>query len=105
MYKNRNALFHILGVIAFCYTQICSEHNINTIRHINLQPFSNKHLFVEHPIVLLRGVKLRHFFHPKCLGCLGCVICNSKSFHSFILKLRIMIVYTLKMCSFYFVHI
>ena len=39
------------------------------------------------------------------LGCLACVICNSKSFHSFIFKLCIMIVHTLKMCTFYFVHI
>ena len=30
--------------------KFCPEHNINTtcIRRINLQPFSNKHLFGEH---------------------------------------------------------
>ena len=39
------------------------------------------------------------------LGCLVCVICNSKSFPSFIFKLCQMIVHTLKMCTSYFVHI
>ena len=39
------------------------------------------------------------------LGCLVCVICNSKSFHYFILKFWLMVVHTLKMCTFYFVHI
>ena len=39
------------------------------------------------------------------LGCLVCVICNSNSFHSFIFKLCLMIVHTLKMCTSYFVHI
>ena len=38
-------------------------------------------------------------------GCLVCVICNSNSIHSFILKLCIMIAYTLKMCTLYFMHI
>ena len=38
------------------------------------------------------------------LGCLVCVICNSNSFHSFSFKLCLMIVHTLKMCTFYFVH-
>ena len=36
------------------------------------------------------------------LGCLVCVICRSEIFHSFILKHNIMIVHTLKMCTFYF---
>ena len=39
------------------------------------------------------------------LGCLVCVICNSKSFHSFLFKLCIMIVHILKMCTSHFVHI
>ena len=39
------------------------------------------------------------------MGCLVCVICNSNSFHSFIFKLCLMIVHTLKMCTSYFVHI
>ena len=54
----------------------------------------------------LMGVELRHFFYPKCLGgFLVCVICNSNSINSFIFKLCIMIVHTLKMCTSYFVHI
>ena len=39
------------------------------------------------------------------LGCLVCVICNSNSFHSFVFKLCLMIVHTLKMCTSCFVHI
>ena len=35
----------------------------------------------------------------------SCVICNSLSFYTFIFKLRIIIVQTLKMCTFYFVQI
>ena len=38
-------------------------------------------------------------------GCLVCAICNSNSIHSFIFKLCIMIVHTLKMCTLYFIHI
>ena len=38
-------------------------------------------------------------------GCLVSVICNSNSIHSFIFKLFIMIVHTLKMCTLYFMHI
>ena len=53
----------------------------------------------------LTGVKLRHFFHPKCLLCLVCVSCNSNNFHFFTFKLCIMIVHTLKMCTIYIVHI
>ena len=44
-------------------------------------------------------VELGHFFHPKWLGCLVCVICNSSSFHSFIFILCIMIVPTLNICA------
>ena len=36
------------------------------------------------------------------LGCLVCVICNSERFHSFIFKLCIMFIHTLKMCTFFF---
>ena len=39
------------------------------------------------------------------LGFLVCVICNSKSFDSFLFKLCIMTVNILKMCTSYFVHI
>ena len=54
----------------------------------------------------LRGVELRHFFPSAMLReCLVCVICNSNSIHSFILKLHLMIVHTLKMCTSYIVHV
>ena len=39
------------------------------------------------------------------LGCLVCVICNFNSFYSFLFKFCIMIFYTLKMCTFYFVNL
>ena len=39
------------------------------------------------------------------LGCQVCVICNSKSCHSFLFKLCLMIVHILKMCTSYFVHV
>ena len=38
-------------------------------------------------------------------GCLVFVICNSNSIHYFIFKLCLMVVHTLKMCTFYFVQI
>ena len=45
-------------------------------------------------------------FPTKMLrGGLVCVICNSKSFHSFLFKLCIMIVHILNKCTSYFVHI
>ena len=37
--------------------------------------------------------------------CLVCVTYNSNTFHSFRFKLCIMFVHTLKMCTFYFLHI
>ena len=36
---------------------------------------------------------------------LACVVCNSKTFHFFIFKLYIMILHTMKMCTFYTMHI
>ena len=46
------------------------------------------------------------FFPSEMLrGCLVCVICNSNSIHSFIFKLCIMIVHTLKMCTSFFVRL
>ena len=44
---------------------------------------------------------MRHFLSKMLNGCSVCVICNSSSFHSFIFKLCIMIVYTLDMCTQY----
>ena len=39
------------------------------------------------------------------LGWQVCVICNSKSFQSFLFKLCLMIVHILKMCTSFFVHV
>ena len=47
-----------------------------------------------------RSVRPQHFRDFQV-----CVICNSKSFHSFSFKLCLMIVHILKMCTFYFVHV
>ena len=56
-------------------------------------------------IIFTQGFIIRGYPYATLLGCLVCVICNSKCFHSFIFKRCIMIVYTLKICTFYFVHI
>ena len=49
---------------------------------------------------------VRPSVHPFAilLGRLVFVICNSKSFHSFLLKLCIVIVHISKMCTSYFLH-
>ena len=47
---------------------------------------------------LLGGLELRHFSLERLRWFLVCVICNSKSFHSLIFKLCIVIVHTLNMC-------
>ena len=39
------------------------------------------------------------------LGYQVCVICNSKTFHSFLFKICLMIIHILKMCTSYFVHV
>ena len=52
------------------------------------------------------GVLNLDIFSSEMLrGCLVCVICNSNSIHSFVFIPNIMIVHTLKMCTFHFVHI
>ena len=51
----------------------------------------------------LRGVELRYFSVQNALRGMVCVICNSKSFLSFLFKLCILIVHILKMCTFYYV--
>ena len=56
--------------------------------------------------VIFRAVKLSHFYPSEMLtGCLLCLIFNSSSFHSYIFKLCILIVYTLNMCTLNFLHI
>ena len=56
-------------------------------------------------IIYIQRIIIRGHPSATLLGCLVCIICTSKYFHSFIIKLCIMIVYTLKMSTFYFVHI
>ena len=51
------------------------------------------------------GCLTQTFFLSKRLRWgLVCVICNSKSFHSFVFKLCMMIVHILETCASYFVH-
>ena len=71
MYKNYNYLWIISELLSFLILKNCPE----TIRDINLQPFSNKRLFGEHPSVLpiLLFVVSRHkqfllTASPKPLG-------------------------------------
>ena len=49
-------------------------------------------------VVSFLGVLNLDIFRPKCLAGQIYVNCNANSFHSFICKLNIMIVHTLKMC-------
>ena len=59
-------------------------------------------------VALAKVGPLRPAVRPSVLNTLGCqvrVICYSKSFHSFLLKLCLMIVHISKMCTFYFVHV
>ena len=58
--------------------------------------FASKTLYLSRTVTFLSATLLWYVV---------CVICNSKSFHSFLLKQYIMIVHTLKMCTFYFVQI
>ena len=52
---------------------------------------------------LFGSVELRHYYVYTTFGVLTlsnlCVICNSNRFHSFVFKLCIMNVHTLKMCT------
>ena len=90
-----------LQQFSFLYIQIL-PNDCSYIEDVHL-------LFCAHLINIFSfftGVELRHFFPSEMRrGCQVCVICNSNSFHSFIFKLCIMIIHTLKMCISYFVHI
>ena len=50
--------------------------------------------------LIFKGVGLRHFPSEMHIGCLVCVICNSKTLHFFLLMLCIVIVHILKMCTY-----
>ena len=85
----------------YCKNRFHSSNSCSHITDVHL-------LFCAHLInifTFFTGVELRHFFHLKCEGgvWLMCNLTNSNSFHSFIFNLCIMIVHTLKMCTFYFV--
>ena len=89
---------------------ICNSYSFNSFIN-DCSHIEYMYLFCAHLIYifsLLRGVELRHVrhsFHPKCRpsatlsGYLICVICTSRSFHSFIFNLCIMIVRTLNMST------
>ena len=80
-----------------------------TLRNGCLHLEDTQVLFCAHLInvfFIFTDVGLRHYFQSEvCRGCLFCVICNSVTLHSFFFKLCLIIVHTLKMCTFYFVHI
>ena len=57
-------------------------------------------IFCAHLIILLQVLNLGIITSTPPLECLHCLfVCNSNIFHSFIFKLCIMIVHTLKMCT------
>ena len=106
------SIINAKGVPSLCNLKL-QQYSILYIQtlHNDCSHIEDVHLlFCAHLInifLFLTGVELRHFFLPRCLGgCrLVCVICNSNRVHYFIFKLRIMIVHTLIMCTFHFVHI
>ena len=60
-------------------------------------------IFCAHLIIFFWSVELGHYYVYATFGiltlCNLCKICNSNRFHSFIFKIYIMIVHTLKMCT------
>ena len=54
-------------------------------------------------LIVFGSVELRNYYVYTIFGvltlCNLCVICNSNRFHSFMFKLEIMIVHTMKMCT------
>ena len=97
---------------------VCVICNSNSFLFLYIQTLPNGCSYIEdmhlpfcaHLInifsILFTGVELRHFSPSEIRrGCVVCVICDSNSFHSFIFKLCIMVVHTLKMCTYHFVHI
>ena len=91
----------LLQQYSFLYIQT-SHNDCSHIEDVHL-------LYRAHFIIFfsfLTGVEHRHFSPSEMLsGCLVCVICNFNSIHSIIFKLCIMIVHTLKMCTFYIVRL
>ena len=74
----------------------------------NFVCYDYSHIEHVHPIFcafdnIFRSVELRHYNVYTLFGvptfCNLCVICSSNNFHSYIFKLCIMIVHTLKMCT------
>ena len=90
----------LLQQFSFLYIQTLRNH-CSYIEVVHLFILYTFHYFLFH----FWGLKLRHFFCKMCRGCLTCVICKSKIFHSLIFQLCIMISHRLNMCNSYFVHI
>ena len=56
-------------------------------------------------VFIFRDLEHRHFLFKMLRWCLVCVFCNSKSFHSLVIKRCIMSYHTMNICTFYFVYI
>ena len=80
----------------FSFLYIQSLHNdCSHIEDVHL-------LFCAHLIIFCYiswSVNLDIIMSTPPFGCIHCVICSSNRFHSFIFKLSIMIVHTLKTCT------
>ena len=88
---------HLGGVwfVQFSFLHIQTVY-VMIVRTLNMCTLYFVHL------IIFWIVELRHYYiytFEVLTLCNLCVICNSNRFHSFILKLCIMIVYTLKMCT------
>ena len=94
---------------------VCVKYNSNSFHSFiltlnnNCSHIENVHLlFCTYLMILYSSLGLLNldsFFRKMLRGCLVCVICNAKKFHSLIFKLCIIIVHTLNMCTSLFVHI
>ena len=97
---NSNSIHSQLQQYSFLYIHTLHD-DFSHIEDVHL-PFCAHFIF----FLIFDGCWTWTFFHQKMLrGCLVFVICNSNSIQYFIFKLCLMVLHTLKMCTFYFVQI
>ena len=96
-----------LGVSGLCNLRLqqCSFLHIQTLYVMIARTLSTCAPYILCTLDNIFGiVELGHYYVYTTFGVLT-LFCNSNRFHSFIFKLCIMIVHTLKMCTQYFAHI
>ena len=98
----------------FLVCVICNSNSIHSFIFIlymmifhTLKMCTSHFVHISYNFFLIFGWVLNLDIFPSEMlsGCLVFVICNSNSIQYFIFKLCLMVVHTLKMCTFYFVQI